>query len=533
MTPAGDGAADSRSSSARWPGIALATLAGALTVFGYAPFGWAGLPIATLALLFGLWHRARRARDAAWLGFAFGAGLFGAGVSWIYIALETFGGMAPPLAFIATAGFVAFLSLYPALAGWIAVRLTAANTFTRVLAAASAFVLAEWLRRTLFTGFPWLAVGYSQLPDSPLVGFAPAGGVWLVSLAVAIVAGLLVQAVDAVEAGRWRTVAGCAIGAAAIAVIGTALRGIEWTTPSGQPLPVSLVQGNVAQDLKFDPAFRERTFALYQALAETSRGRLIVLPETAFPMFADEVPARVVEGLGNTARARGGELLFGVFVVAAPEQSGDRPRIYNSVVSVGIQPTGLYRKRHLVPFGETIPPLFGWVMRNLLAIPIGDQTRGPEGQAPFRVGPETIAVNICYEDAFGDELRAAARDATLLVNVTNDAWYGRSIAARQHNQIAAMRAIELGRPMLRATNTGITSAIGHDGRVVAELPWFTQGVLEVAIAGRRGETPYLRFGDAIPLATALVLLVAAVAAGRSLKPRSASRLTGRCQPSSN
>ena len=127
-----------------------------------------------------------------------------------------------------------------------------------------------------------------------------------------------------------------------------------------------------------------------------------------------------------------------------------------------------------MPFGETIPakPLVGWVMRNLLAIPIGDQARGPDEQAPFRVGGETVAVNICYEDAFGDELRASARDATLLVNVTNDAWYGRSIAARQHNQIAAMRALELGRPMLRSTNTGITSAIGHDGRVIAQLPWF-------------------------------------------------------------
>lgn len=520
MTPAGAVASLPQSFSARWPGTALAALAGAVTVFGFAPFGWAGLPIVTLAVLFGLWHRAACARDAAWLGFAFGMGLFGAGVSWIYIALETFGGMAPPLAFIATAGFVAFLSLYPALAGWIVVRLTAASTFTRLLAAASAFVLAEWLRGYLFTGFPWLAAGYSQLPDSPLVGFAPVGGVWLVSLAVTHVAALLVHAIDAVETGRWRAVLGCAIGAAVIAAGGTTLRGIEWTTPSGEPLPVSLVQGNVAQSLKFDPAFRERTLALYQALAQTARGRLIVLPETSFPMFADEVPAAVVASLANTARTRGGELLFGVFVVEAPAPGSNNPRIYNSVVSVGIQPTGLYRKRHLVPFGETIPPLFGWVMRNLLAIPIGDQTPGPDEQPPFRVGTETIAVNICYEDAFGDELRAEARDATLLVNVTNDAWYGRSVAARQHNQIAAMRSLELGRPMLRATNTGITSAIGHDGRVLAELPWFTRGVLEVAIAGRRGETPYLRFGDAIPLAAAIVLFAAAIAGSRGSVRRS-------------
>jgi apolipoprotein N-acyltransferase len=338
---------------------------------------------------------------------------------------------------------------------------------------------------------------------------------------VTLTAALLVHAVDAIETGRWRTVLGCASAATVIAMTGAALRGIEWTTPSGEALPVSLVQGNVAQDLKFDAAFRDETFALYQALAATARGRLIVLPESTFPMFADEVPGDVVANLASTARARGAELLFGVFVAEAPAPGSDEPRVYNSVVSVGTERSGLYRKRHLVPFGETIPakPLVGWVMRNLLAIPIGDQARGPEQQAPFRVGAETVAVNICYEDAFGDELRAGARDATLLVNVTNDAWYGRSIAARQHNQIAAMRAIELGRPMLRATNTGITSVIGHDGRVLAELPWFTRGVLEVTIAGRRGETPYLRFGDAIPLAAAIVLFAAAVAGGRRSIPR--------------
>ena len=516
MTPERNGASLPQSFPAHWLAIALAALAGALTVFGFAPFGWTGLPFLTLALLFGLWHRAARARDAAWLGFAFGAGLFGAGVSWVYVALETFGGMPAPIAFIATAGFVAVLSLFPALAGWISVRLTTPGGLARLLAAANAFVLAEWLRGYVFTGFPWLAAGYSQLPESPLVGFAPLGGVWIVSLAVTHVAALLVHAVDAIETARWRAVLGCAIGAMAIGVAGGGLRNVEWTTPSGEPLPCTSETGNVAQDLKFDAAFREQTFAIYHALAETSRGRLVVLPESTFPMFADEVPAEVIEGLARTARSRGGELLFGLFVVEAPPPGSDEPRIYNSVVSVGTERTGLYRKRHLVPFGETIPakPLVGWVMRNLLAIPIGDQARGPDEQVPFRVGAETIAVNICYEDAFGNELRAGARDATLLVNVTNDAWYGRSIAARQHNQIAAMRSIELGRPMLRATNTGITSAIGHDGRVIAELPWFTRGVLEVAIAGRRGETPYVRFGDAIALAVASALLALAAARRR-------------------
>jgi apolipoprotein N-acyltransferase len=230
-------------------------------------------------------------------------------------------------------------------------------------------------------------------------------------------------------------------------------------------------------------------------------------------MLADDVPDEVVAALAQVAHAREGKLLFGVFVAEPPLPGDDEPRIYNSVVSVGGGTRmGLYRKQHLVPFGETIPakPLVGWVMRNLLSIPIGDQARGPAGQAPFEVSGERVAVNICYEDAFGHELRDEASTATMLVNVTNDAWYGRSIAARQHNQIAAMRALELGRPMLRSTNTGITSAIGHDGRVIAELPWFTRGILEVWVAGRRGETPYLRYGDAIPLAASILLFAVAL-----------------------
>jgi apolipoprotein N-acyltransferase len=164
-----------------------------------------------------------------------------------------------------------------------------------------------------------------------------------------------------------------------------------------------------------------------------------------------------------------------------------------------------------VPFGETIPlkPILGWLIRAVLAIPLSDQARGGAAQAALAVAGQRVAVDICYEDAFGRELIHGARQATLLVNVTNDAWYGRSIAAEQHNQIASMRALELGRPMLRATNTGITSAIGHDGREFARLPWFSTGVLEVTVAGREGETPYLRAGDA----PVLVLCALSIAAG--------------------
>jgi apolipoprotein N-acyltransferase len=499
--------------------LALAVLAGAVTVFGFAPFHLALLPVATLATLFWLWQRAATPRDAGWLGFAFGAGLFGAGVSWVFVALENFGGVPTLVAVIGTAGFVAYLALFPALAGWIVVRLTQPSTTARLAAAAAAWTLAEWLRGTLFGGFGWLAVGYSQLLPAhalPLAGLAPAGGVVLVTFALAACAAALARATDIIADGRLRGLPACAFVVLAVYGVACALRSHDWTQPAGAPVAVSLVQGNVAQQLKFDPGYRVRTFEMYVALAGTAKGRLVVLPESAFPMFLDEVPSDVLDQFVAAGRARNRDLLLGLFTIEPPRNGDDYPRIYNSVISLGVTPPQLYRKHHLVPFGESIPlkSLFGWFINGVLQIPLADQASGPASPQPFAVAGQRVAINICYEDVFGAELAGVARDATLFVNVTNDAWYGRSIGALQHNQIAAMRALELGRPMLRATNTGITSAIGHDGRIIAQLPWFEQGILETEVAGRQGETPYVRMGDGLVVALAGLALLLALASAR-------------------
>jgi apolipoprotein N-acyltransferase len=223
-----------------------------------------------------------------------------------------------------------------------------------------------------------------------------------------------------------------------------------------------------------------------------------------------------VARLRAAVEARHGDLLLGLFFFEPRVPDEDEDRYFNSVVSIGTSPTQTYRKRHLVPFGETIPakPVVGWFIRRVLHIPLADQTPGPADQAPFEVAGERVAVDICYEDAFGSELRRQLPAATLLVNVTNDAWYGRSLAAEQHEQIAAMRAVETARPMLRATNTGITSIIDHRGAEVSRLPWFTRGVLEGAISGRTGATPYVRFGDAVAILAALAIAGACIASAR-------------------
>jgi len=499
--------------------IVFAFAAGLATVFGFAPFGSAVVPLVTFAVLVVLWQDAVSARAAAWVGFAFGLALFGAGVSWVYIALNTFGGMPPVLAAIATAGFCAYLALYPAAAGWLATKWTAPRTASRAVAAAAAWTLCEWLRSVLLSGFGWLSLGYSQLPASPLVGYAPIGGVFSVTLAVTLCASLLALSIDAFANAHVKR--GVAMLAAIVALGGggAAVGRIDWTWPSGAPVAVSLVQGDVAQDLKFDPEFRNRTFDLYTGLVEKTRGRLIVLPESALPEFAGDVPDAVLLSLLRIASERNGDILVGLFTLEPPLPGGDEPRYYNSVVTLGTARPQLYRKRHLVPFGETIPlePLVGWFIRSILSIPLASQASGDADQPPLEVAGEKVAVDICYEDAFGADIRPQARDATLLVNVTNDAWYGRSLAAEQHNQIAALRALETGRPLLRATNTGITSAIGHDGHEIARLPWFTRGILEVDVTGRQGVTPYVRVGDWGAVVVAVVLLMLAIVAGRHVR----------------
>lgn len=483
-----------------------ALLLGVATVFSFAPFGASLLPALTLAGLFALWQRAGSARRAGALGLAFGLGLFAAGVSWVYVALSTFGGMPAPVAAIGTAGFCAYLALFPALAGWIAVRSTKPDSIARLVVAAAAWTVSEWLRGWLFSGFGWLSIGYAQLA-APLAGYAPIGGVLLPGLFLALTAAWLTHAVTGIDPTRRRTLASAVV-VAIVWLCGYALARVDWSHPVGEPTTVSLVQGNVEQEVKFEPAYREKTFAIYADLVAKSRGRLIVLPESALPMFADEVPPEYVEALRRAAQRNGGDLLLGLFFFEPPASTEDEERYFNSVVSVGTATTQIYRKHHLVPFGETIPlkPVFGWFIRNVLAIPLADQTPGAAYQEPFAVAGQRLAVNICYEDAFGGELARRAADATLLVNVTNDAWYGHSLAAEQHEQIAAMRALETARPMLRATNTGITSIIDHHGVERSRLPWFTRGVLEGAVAGRQGVTPYVRFGDALAVALALSII---------------------------
>jgi len=484
--------------TAEW---AIAATLGALTVTGYAPFWLYPVPLLTFAGLFLLWQRAPDARAAAFTGFAFGLGWFVAGVSWIYVSLHTFGAMPAPLGAAVTLLFCAYLALFPAVAGWLSRRWTIKPAIQWMLFVPAVFTLMEWLRGWLFTGFPWLNPGYTQAPASPLAGFAPLLGVHGITLLLLASAGALSLLI---KVRSPKTIAKLWLLPATIAVIwfaGAGLKTAAWTEPTGSHVTVSLLQGNIEQDMKWREEHLRSTLETYLRMVRSSDARLIILPETALPLFLRDVPAEYLEALAAHARRNNGDVLLGV-----PERlpQGD---YYNTVVSLGSANSQAYRKEHLVPFGEFIPlrPLLGAIVSQL-AIPLQDFSRGGAGQQPLSVAGEQVAINICYEDAFGEEIIRQLPQATLLVNVSNVAWFGRSIAPPQHLQIAQMRALETGRYMLRATNTGVTAVIAPNGHVEAAAPEFTQAVLTHKVSGMRGATPFVRWGNLFALALCVLVI---------------------------
>jgi apolipoprotein N-acyltransferase len=481
--------------------LVLAVLLGAATVLAFSPFNLFVVAFITLTGLFWLWRSAPGPRQAALLGYAFGLGMFGAGVCWLYVSLHDFGGMPMPIAVLAVMLLCAYLALFPALAGWLAVKLSGPSPVRFALAAAAGWALTEWLRSWLFTGFPWLNIGYSQVPWSPLAGLAPLGGVYLISFVTVLLSALAA----AVPGWRkvWPKAPFVVVSALVLSVLAIwGVKQIEWTTPSNEPISVTLLQGNIPQELKFVPGRLQQQLDTYLNLASDNKARLVVMPESAIPLLRSQVPDEYLALLKAEAQ-RDGDMLVGVF------DDEDKGReIYNSVMSVGHAPTQVYRKVHLVPFGEFIPLkwLVGWIYTTMLNIPLSDQTSGSPSQKPLKVAGESVAVNICYEDAFGEEIIRQLPEATMLVNVSNDAWFGERVAPWQHTQIAQTRSLETGRYMLRATNTGVTSIIDHRGHVVSSLPQLTTAALRGMAQGYVGATPYVVVGN-IPVVVISILLL--------------------------
>ncbi len=484
----------------------LAFPAGVALAAAFAPVGIAPLAVVCPAFLFLLWEGAAP-RTAAWRGFLFTSGTFLAGTYWLYNSIHLVGQAPLWIALFLMLGLVALMGSYTAVLGYAVSRWGPARGALRWLVLLPAgWVLVEWFRGWFLSGFPWLALGYSQL-ETPLRGLAPLAGVYGTSLGTALLAGALVTLLLGSRAARLAAVA-LSVGVVALAAL---LTRVEWTEPRGTSVSVALVQGAVPQAMKWAPGQRERTLELYASLTAPHLGTdIIVWPEAALPALERDIRG-FLDSLHAAARARGSDVVMGL--LRRDALTGE----YFNAMAAFTATEQWYDKRRLVPFGEFFPvpaAVRDWM--RLMNLPYSDFASGAQDQSPLLVAGESLAPTICYEDAYASEQLALVRRSTLLVNVTNDAWFGDSTAPHQHLDISRMRSLETGRPMLRATNDGVTALIAHDGTLIGQLPQFEPGVLTGTIEPRTGLTPYARTGN-LPV---LGLLLLAVAAGLAWPRRS-------------
>ncbi|WP_292446622.1 apolipoprotein N-acyltransferase [Methylibium sp.] len=511
--------------SRRWPLAAellVATAAGALHALSFSRLDLGWLQLACVALL--AWRVGAGAAPgrAALIGGMFSTAWLIGGTWWLFISLHRYGGMPAWLAGLAVGLLCALLSLYlaAAMAAWA--RWRSGRPAADALLFAAVWLLAELARGVIFTGFPWVAAGYAHT-DGTLGALAPWIGVYGIGAVAAGIATLLAAAMRASGSGRWLTVAGGAALWWAPLVLPQ-----DFTEATGR-LEVALLQGNVPQEEKFEPAHQPEALAwTLRTLAQT-QADLVVAPETAVPLL----PAQMPEGLWENLRGAfaGGDRAALVGMPLGSFEAGYTNSAVGFSAAAATRPGGFYRydKHHLVPFGEFIPPGFRWFV-DLMKMPLGDFARGPLDAPSFAVQGERVAPNICYEDLFGEELAARFRDPatapTIFANVSNIAWFGESIAVFQHLQISRMRTLELQRPMIRATNTGATAIVDHRGVVTHRLAPHTRGMLHGTVEGRSGLTPFAEWAARMGLAP-LALLAAAVLAAAAWRVARDSRTTPR------
>lgn len=489
---------------AGWPGHLIALGAGALTPLALAPFAiW---PLALLSIaLFYLGLRELTPRQAALRGWCYGVALYLAGSGWIYVSIHDYGAASPLLAGGLTLAFCAAVALFFALPAWLWARYLRRPRpgVAEALAFAALWLAQEAFRGWFLTGFPWLYAGYSQL-DGPLRGLAPLGGVWLLSFVLALTAALLCNLLQlrrqhlalasglSLLLGPW--------------LLAQALNEHAWTHAKGEPLRVAAIQGNVEQNLKWDPDVLEAQLALYRDMTLASPpAELIVWPETAVPVLKEYAEGYLAV-MARIASDRQAALITGV-PLRQVNAAGER-RFYNAITVLG-EGQGTYLKQKLVPFGEYVP--LQDLLRGLIAffdLPMSDFARGPAQQPLLQAKGLRLASYICYEAVYPEFAAELARDSDLLLTISNDTWFGRSIGPVQHLQMAQMRALEAGRWMIRATNNGISVLIDPQGRIQSRIPPFEAAILYGEVQAMQGHTPYLRFGS-LPLAIVAALIVLA------------------------
>ena len=477
-------------------GNTIALLAGAAMPLAFAPFHYYPIALLSVSLLFLTWQGID-GKQAAIRGFLFGLGLFGVGVSWVYVAIHEFGQASMLLASLLTILFVAFFALYLASLGWGIKKITAERNFTAidyVLLLPLAWLFFEWFKSWFLTGFPWLELGVSQI-EGPLSGYTPVVGALGVSLIAAVSAGLLASFWQFKEIKSLLVIAIIWVG-------GSALNTVEWTYESDPPISVSVIQGNVPQNIKWDSEQVLKTLFLYQTKTEEQwKSDLIVWPENAATVFYHQAKTAFFDPLGAAARKNNTDILLGL-----PLYDDDGIRYYNGMMSLGTE-VGFYHKRHLVPFGDYVP--FEW-LRGLITffdLPMSSFYPGKDDQILLSAAGQKIGISVCYEDAFSSEVLDTVPEASILVNATNNAWYGDSFAPHQHLQISQNRALETGRPVIRATTNGISALIDYRGKLQATTAQFELAVLNGKVGPRQGMTFYVQWNHWPLLILALFMLL--------------------------
>ena len=478
------------------------------------------LQLLALGLLAWVLNSTDRWRQAFLIGWLFAVAWLTGTFWWLFISMHTYGGLAAVLAALAVVGLAAFLAMYYAAICGAFVALAPVNSAWAAIVFAALWLLAEMARGVWLTGFGWGASGYAHV-DGLLAGYAP----WVGAYGLCFISAWLAMTIpQALACSPWQRVAALLVlTLPSVAQMGTNDVVTSFSRTTGS-LSVTLLQGNIPQDEKFQPGTGVvESLQWYGAQLQAAHTDLVVAPETAIPLLPQQLPPGYWEGLQAAFKSSAGAPTTRAALIGIPLGSYEAGYT-NSVIGLqpGPQPVYQYDKHHLVPFGEFIPPLFKW-FTELMNIPLGDFNRGAVGQPSFEVAGQRLAPNVCYEDLFGEELGARfidpANAPTIFVNISNIGWFGDSVAIDQHLQISRMRALEFERPFVRATNTGATVIIDHKGDVSRSLPRLTKGALSGNVEGRTGVTPFAWWVARLGLWPYWLLGVAVVAAGLARQRR--------------
>lgn len=483
--------------------LLIALIAGALLPLAFAPVNIFALAFIMPAILLYLWLKATPAR-AFWIGLAFGLAMFGVGSSWIYISVHNFGNATPPLAAFLTGLLILLMSCYPAIQGYILRKLWRhkSDTIICLCAFPASWVILEYIRSFLFDGFPFLFLGYSQ-SDNLLNGLAPIFGVYGLSLVVTLISGALVLLLKKTTPPRQKFLGIIVI--ALCVCLGWSYHNRHWTKPASKPIQISMIQGNIPQQMKWNSADLTKIINKYRSLTNQHwQSQLIIWPEAAVPFFPDQLP-EFFNSLNKDAIAHQATLIIG-----APLANKQTKTYNNGLLMLGNN-HGHYKKRHLVPFGEFIPlqSIFGPLMKDL-DVPMSNLSPGPKQQPTLMFNGIPIAAYICYETAFPIETLNEMKDKQLAINIVDDAWFGHSFAMGQQLQMTQMRALETGRYIAITSNTGITALINPLGRVTSQLPIDTTDVLTVKPVAMSGNTPLMRSNYYSVLAIIFLLLLLSI-----------------------